>query len=324
MLPASFQGRLRLPVIAAPMFLVSGPELAIAACRAGVVGTIQSLNQRTSEGFEDWLVLIKAALEAAQAISPRTPIAPYGVNLIVHRSNARAEADLALCVKHKVPLVITSLGAVPEVVQEVHRYGGLVFHDVIDVRQARKAAQAGVDGLILVCAGGGGHAGTLSPFALLPEVRRFFHGTIVLAGALSDGRAVAAARMLGADIAYMGTRFIVTRESRADDAFKWMVLHSTAADIVYTPAVSGVNGNFLRASLVAAGFDPDNMPTTKPKMNIGQEQEMKAWKHIWSAGQGCGQIDDIPSVDELVDRLEREYHAAIQEFGDPVRRAAAQ
>jgi len=318
-LPKSFQGRLALPVVAAPMFLVSGPEIVIASCRAGIVGTFPALNQRTSEGFDDWLGEIGGALTAADA--------PYGVNLIVHKSNPRVDADLAICTRHKVPLIITSLGAVADLVDTVHSYGGVVFHDVTTVRHAQKAAEAGCDGLILVCAGAGGHAGTLSPFALLPEIRRFFDGTILLAGALSDGRAIAAARMLGADLAYLGTRFIATQESRAVDRFKQMLLDTTAKDIVYTPAISGIPASFLRPSIAAAGYDPDNLPpkgTHQAEFGERMAEERKAWRDVWSAGQGVGQIDDVPAVADLVARLKREYDAAIAEFVGSAEAAAAQ
>lgn len=310
MIPAQFQGRLRLPVVAAPMFLVSGPELVVSACRAGVVGTFPALNQRTTEGFEDWVVRISSAVEAARAAHPDRPVAPYGVNLIVHRSNPRVQADLEVCVRRRVPLVITSLGAVPELVDAVHGYGGLVFHDVVNVRHARKAAEAGVDGLVLVCAGAGGHAGATSPFALLPEVRSFFRGTILLAGAISDGRSVAAARALGADLAYVGTRFIATEESAADPAYKRMVLDSAAADVAYTAAVSGVPGSFLKESLRNAGLDPENLPAGKPDLSLSSEEERKAWRDIWSAGQGVGQIADLPDVASLVERMAAEYREA--------------
>lgn len=309
-LPAQFEGRLRLPAIAAPMFLVSGPELVIAACKAGVVGTFPALNSRTTEGFDAWLDEIEAALGPDDA--------PYGVNLIVHKSNDRVQQDLEICVRHKVPLIITSLGAVPELVDEVHSYGGLVFHDVINMRHARKAAGAGVDGLILVCAGAGGHAGLLSPFALVPEVRAFFDGTIILSGCLSDGRSIAAARTLGADLAYLGTRFIATKESMAAPAYKEMLVDSAAVDIVYTPAVSGIHGNFLKPSIAAAGFDPDALPDAG-KLQLSEER--KSWKDVWSAGQGTGQIHDVPTTAELVDRLAREYDDTLDDMA-ATRRAA--
>lgn len=297
--PAAFAGRLKLPAIVSPMFLVSGPELVAACCRAGLVGTFPALNQRTTEGYEAWLDEIEAAIGPDDA--------PYGVNLIVHASNTRLQADLAVTVRRRVPLVITSLGAVKDVVDAVHSYGGLVFHDVINRRHAEKAAEAGVDGIIAVCAGAGGHAGTLSPFALVSEIRSVFAGTIVLAGAMSSGAHVLAARALGADLAYMGTRFIATRESRADPAFKEMIVAASASDILYTPAISGVNANFLTPSIRAAGLDPANLP---PHGRMDMGNEAKAWKTVWSAGQGVGAITDVPSVAELTARLAAEYEAA--------------
>ncbi|WP_366556092.1 NAD(P)H-dependent flavin oxidoreductase [Aquibaculum sediminis] len=303
-LPPAFDGRLALPAIAAPMFLVSGPDLVVETCRAGLIGTFPSLNQRSTEGYIDWLDEIEGRLaEAPQA-------APYGVNLIVQRSNKRLDADLKVTVERKVPLVITSLGAVPEVVEAVQSYGGLVFHDVISRRHAEKAAEAGVDGLIAVCAGAGGHAGTLSPFAFLPEIRRFFGGTIVLSGAINDGSQIAAARMLGADLAYLGTRFIATRESRADEAYKRMILEAGTKDIVYTPAVSGIPANFLRASLESAGLDPGDLKADK-KLSLDHS---KAWRDVWSAGQGAATIEDIPDVAALCARLKQEHADAIQRF----------
>ncbi|MCC7346266.1 MAG: nitronate monooxygenase [Variibacter sp.] len=309
-LPQQLRGRLGLPAIAAPMFLCSGPDLVVEACRGGIVGTFPALNQRTTQGYDDWLSAIDDRLAAAASEQP----APYGINLIVHRTNPRVEADLKVTVKHKVPLVITSLGAVSELVDAIHSYGGLVFHDVINIRHAEKAAAAGVDGLIAVCAGAGGHAGTLSPFALVPEIRSFFDKTIVLSGAMSSGRHIAAAQMLGADLAYLGTRFIATRESTAPPEFKQMILSARAGDIVYTPAISGVHGNFMRQSLVAAGLDPDNLPP-KPEINTSSEgREKRAWKHVWSAGQGVGSIQDVPTTAELCARLKAEYAQACAEF----------
>lgn len=302
--------RLRLPVICSPMFLVSGPALVIAACKAGVVGTFPSLNQRTSEGLAACLSEIDTALV------DDVNAAPYGVNLIAHESNPRLADDLELCIAHRVPLIITSLGVRPELVQRVQAYGGLVFHDVTTVRHARKAIEAKVDGLILVCAGAGGHSGTLSPFAFLPEVRALFAGPIVLGGAISSGAAIAAARVLGADLAYVGTRLIATQESMAVAGFKQMILDGTAADVVYTPAITGVSGNFLRASLRAVGLDPDNLPAPAARFKTryrdagSEEQGVKAWTHIWSAGQGIGTIDDVPAMAELVTRLEAEYRLA--------------
>jgi nitronate monooxygenase len=304
-LPQQLQGRLKLPVIAAPMFLVSGPDLVVASCQAGVVGTFPALNQRTTEGFDDWLTQIESRLTSKDA--------PYGVNLIVHNTNPRLEADLKVCEAHKVPVIITSLGAIADLVDRVHAYGGLVFHDVTTLRHAQKAAEAGVDGLILVCAGAGGHAGVINPFAMVPEVRAFFDGTIILAGCISDGQGVAAAETMGADLAYLGTRFISVQESMAPAEYKAMLCDSAAADIVYTPAISGVPASFLRQSLINAGLDPKNLPTKKD-INMGEEldSESKAWKNIWSAGQGVGSIADVPTTAELVDRLAREYRAAIE------------
>ncbi len=304
-LPTNFKGRLKLPVVSAPMFLVSGPELVIETCKAGVVGTFPALNQRDSEGFEHWLQDINKALDGVE------DAAPYGVNLIVHKTNPRLQADLELCVKYKVPLIITSLGAVSDVVDAIHSYGGVVFHDVINVRHAKKAAGAGVDGLIAVSAGAGGHAGTLSPFALLAEIRAFFDKTILLAGSLSLGSDVLAAQVMGADLAYMGTRFINTRESLASEAYKKMIVDSSAADIVYTKEISGVNANFLNPSLEQAGVDLTNF--SKPdEIDFGKElsTDAKAWKDIWSAGQGVGSIGDVPSVAELIENLQAEYTAA--------------
>lgn len=301
-LPATLANRLRLPAIAAPMFLVSGPDLVVETCRAGVLGTFPALNQRTSDGFRRWLDEIRSRLaDAADA-------APYGVNLIVHRTNPRLAADLEIVVAEKVPLIITSLGAVRDVVDAVHSYGGLVFHDVINRRHAEKAAEAGVDGIIAVCAGAGGHAGTMSPFALAGEIASFFSGTIVLSGAMSTGAQIAAARMMGADLAYLGTRFIATRESLAPQGFKQMIVECTAADIVYTPNISGVHANFMRPSLVAAGLDPDNIPSHGA---LDMHNEAKAWRDFWSAGQGVGTINDVPAAAELCERLIREYRAAM-------------
>jgi nitronate monooxygenase len=305
-LPALLDQRLRLPVVAAPMFLVSNPQLVLACCHSGVLGSFPALNQRESSGFKAWLEEIEAGLKADSA--------PYAVNLIVHGSNPRLQADLAICVEHKVPVVITSLGAVKEVVDAVHSYGGLVFHDVTTRRHAEKAAEAGVDGLIAVAAGAGGHAGTWSPFALIAEIRQFFDKTLLLSGCLNHGHEVLAAQLLGADLAYMGTRFIATRESNADADYKQMILDARAADIVHTPAVSGVPASFMRQSLERAGYDLARLQD-KGDVNYGEKlkpisDEAKAWKTVWSAGQGVGGIADVPSVAELVARLDAEYRAA--------------
>lgn len=305
-LPALLDRRLRLPVVAAPMFLVSNPQLVLACCRSGIVGSFPALNQRESSGFRAWLEEIEAGLTADAA--------PYAVNLIVHHSNPRLQADLAICVEQKVPIVITSLGAVKEVVDAVHGYGGLVFHDVTTRRHAEKAAEAGVDGLIAVAAGAGGHAGTWSPFALIAEIRQFFDKTLLLAGCLNHGHEILAAQLLGADLAYLGTRFIATHESEATHAYKEMILQARAADIIHTPAVSGVPASFMRQSLELAGFDLKRLQD-KGDINYGEklkpvDDEAKAWKTVWSAGQGVGNIRDLPTVDELVARLDAEYRAA--------------
>ena len=282
------------------MFLVSGPDLVVETCRCGLIGAFPALNQRTSEGYETWLREIADRLDGMES-------APFAVNLIVHRTNPRLECDLEITVRHRVPLVITSLGAVRNVVEAIHSYGGLVFHDVINLHHARKAADAGVDGLILVCGGAGGHAGTLNPFAFIDEVRGFFDKIVILSGAINHGHQVAAAELMGADLAYLGTRFINTRESLADDAYKQMILNSTAKDILYTSAISGVNANFLRPSIEAAGLDPDHL-THAGEMNVGAEK--KAWKTVWSAGHGVGGIHDIPAAADLCRRLVSEYHEA--------------
>ncbi len=311
-----FRDRLSLPVVAAPMFLVSGPRLVIEACRNGVLGTFPALNHRSTEGFDGWLTEIEKALDGATQPSGK-PAAPYGVNLIVHRSNPRVQADLEVVVKHKVPVVITSLGAVSELVDAVHSYGGLVYHDVTNRRHAEKAVAAGVDGLILVAAGAGGHAGTLHPMPFIAEIRSFFDGTILLSGCISRGRDVAAAMQMGADLAYLGTRFINTDESQADDGYKEMIIDSGTASIVYTAAVSGVPASFLRPSLEAMGITKE-MWAGSAKIDFGKEldaaqAEAKAWKTLWSAGQGVATIQDSLPVAELVARLKEEFHAALRE-----------
>lgn len=305
-LPASLEQRLRLPVVAAPMFLISNPRLVLACCGGGIVGSFPALNQRDSAGFKAWLEEIEDGL--AQLPAP----APYAVNLIVHPSNPRLQADLALCVEQRVPIVITSLGAVKEVVDAVHGYGGLVFHDVTTRRHAEKAAAAGVDGLIAVAAGAGGHAGTWSPFALAAEIRQFFDKTLLLAGCLNHGHEILAAQVLGADLAYMGTRFIATTESQAQSAYKQMLLGAHAADIVHTPAVSGVPASFLRPSLEQAGYDMDALKAGNEQGKLKPiDDEAKAWKTVWSAGQGVGGIDDLPGAGALIERLHNEYQQAL-------------
>jgi nitronate monooxygenase len=314
-LPTVMQGRLTLPVIGAPLFIVSGPELVIAQCKAGIVGAFPALNARPKELLEEWIVQIKTELAAYQKAHPDKRVAPFAVNQIVHASNDRLEHDVEVCVRQQVPIMITSLRPPAEVVAAAHSYGGVVLHDVISVRHAEKAIEGGVDGLILVCAGAGGHAGTLSPFALLPEVRRFYDGTIVLSGAITTGRAVLAATALGADLAYMGTRFIATEEARANPDYKRMVTEASAKDIVYTPLFTGVHGNYLKPSVTAIGLDPENLPVAdKTAMNFGSASA-KAWRDIWSAGQGVGTIDDVPSVADCVDRLQAEYAAAMADLG---------
>ena len=311
-LPPALEGRLRLPVIGAPMFIVSGPELVLAQCKAGIVGAFPALNARPQEELDRWLTRIEAELAAYRTAHPRAVVAPFAVNQIVHASNSRLEADLEVCVAHRVPIVITSLRAPHAVVDRVHAYGGLVFHDVISVRHAEKALEGGVDGLILVCAGAGGHAGALSPFALVNEVRRFYAGTLILSGAITNGAGVLAAQAMGCDLAYLGTRFIATRESSAADRYKQMIVESSAADIAYTPFFSGVHGNYLKPSIRAAGLDPDNLPAAPAgPMNYDRRDERpKAWKDIWGAGQGVGNIDSVLPVADLVGRLEQEYRGA--------------
>lgn len=311
----------RLPVVAAPMFLVSGPELVLASCKAGITGTFPALNQRTTEGFREWVVDIKDELAKFAQENPDAPVGPFGVNLIVHRSNPRMRADLEVCVEQEVPLVITSLGAVTEVVDAVHSYGGVVFHDVTNRRHAQKAAEAGVDGIVLVSGGAGGHAGTTNPFALLSDIRPVFDGAIILAGALSTGRDIAAAKAMGADLAYMGTRFIATEESRGQDAYKEMICEARPEDIIHTPAVSGVPANFMRQSLEQNDFDMEKL-LDPGQVDFGEKltvsDEAKAWKTVWSAGHGVSAIDEVPSVAELVDRLEAEYLEACRELAAEV------
>ncbi len=309
-IPAALAQRLSVPAIAAPMFLVSGPDLVVETCRGGVLGTFPALNQRTSEGFDAWCGEVEDRLDGGDA--------PYGVNLIVHKTNPRLSADLAICVRRRVPVIITSLGAVPDVVAAVHGYGGLVFHDVVSRRHAEKAAQAGVDGIIAVAAGAGGHAGTMNPFALLAEIRAVFSGMLILSGAMNTGRDIAAARAMGADLAYLGTRFIATTESMASPEQKAMQVAARAADVLYTAAISGVPANFMRQSLLANGLDPDNLPP-HGGMNVGDET--RAWKTVWSAGHGVGSVADVPTTAELCRQLVAGYRAAMAELAaDPFRR----
>src|SRR5216684_4385354 len=322
-IPRLMQGKLSLPVIGAPLFIVSVPELVIAQCKAGIVGAFPALNARPKELLEEWIIRIKSELLAYQRAHPEKKVAPFAVNQIVHASNDRLAHDVAICVKHEVPIMITSLRPPAEVVKAAHSYGGIVLHDIISVRHAEKALEQGVDGLILVCAGAGGHAGTLSPFALLREVKQWFKGTILLSGAISDGWSIASALALGADLAYMGTRFIATEEANADLAYKKALTEHAAHDIVYSNLFTGVHGNYLGPSIVAAGLDPHNLPVAdKSKMNFGSggNTKSKAWRDIWGSGQGIGQINDAPPVDELVARLKAEFDDA---SGDFLKRARA-
>ena len=308
---ASFINELSLPAIAAPMFLISGPQLVIECCKNGIVGTFPALNQRTTEGFEAWVLEIKSALATYEKETGKKP-APFGVNLIVHKSNPRLEADLAICVKHKIALIITSLGAVSELVNTVHSYGGLVFHDIIKKRHAEKAQEAGVDGLILVSAGAGGHAGTINPIPLVAEIKSFFKKTILLSGCISTGRDIASAMQMGADLAYMGTRFINTTESSANKEYRDMIIDSQTKDVTYTAAISGVSANFLSKSLEKAGITQEQIES-KGKIDFGKEMdtEAKAWKTIWSAGQGVTTIEDSLPINELVKRMKTEFNQAI-------------
>ena len=306
-----------IPVIGAPLFLVSGPDLVIAQCKAGVIGSFPALNARPQHVLDEWIVRIKTELAEYQEQNPDAKVAPFAVNQICHGSNDRLMQDMETCVKHEVPIIITSLRPPAEVVEAAHSYGGLVYHDVISVRHAKKAAEQGVDGLILVCAGAGGHAGALSPFALLREVKKWFDGTVILSGSIGDGHAVASAIELGADFAYLGTRFIATEEANADQEYKRMLEASAAEDIVYSSLFTGVHGNYLKPSIKNAGLDPDNLPDAdKSSMNFGSggNTDSKAWKDIWGSGQGIGAIKDSPSVAELVGRIKSEYESAFNTF----------
>lgn len=298
------------------MFIVSNPDLVIAQCTSGVAGSFPALNARPKEMLDEWLARIREELAAWDARHPERPAAPFAVNQIVHKSNDRLEHDLELCVKHRVPVVITSLGARPEVNQAVHSYGGVVLHDIIHIVHARKAIEKGADGLIAVAAGAGGHAGTLSPFALIQEIRAWFDGPVALSGAIANGGAVLAARAMGADFAYVGSAFIATREANAAEGYKQMIVNAQAADIVYTNLFSGVHGNYLKPSIAAAGLDPENLPVSDPsKMNFGTERPAKAWKDIWGCGQGIGAVREVAPAAALVDRLAAEYAAARARVG---------
>ena len=311
------QDNISVPIIGAPLFLVSGPDLVIAQCKAGIIGSFPALNARPQHVLDEWIVRIKTELAEYKDANPDKKVAPFAVNQICHGSNDRLMDDMMTCVKHEVPIIITSLRPPAEVVEAAHSYGGKVFHDVISVRHAQKAAEQGVDGLILVCAGAGGHAGALSPFALLREVKKWFDGTVILSGSIGDGYSVASAIALGADFAYLGTRFIATKEANADQEYKKMLEESAASDIVYSSLFTGVHGNYLKPSIKNAGLDPDNLPEAdKSSMNFGSggNTDSKAWKDIWGSGQGIGVIEDSPSVEELVDRLKAEYESAFNDF----------
>ena len=309
-LAKALQDNLRIPLIGAPMFIVSQPDLVIAQCKAGIVGAFPALNARPPALLDDWLGRIREELEAHASEHPDEPVAPFAVNQIVHGSNARLKEDVEACVRHKVPVVITSVGAPGAVVDAVHSYGGLVFHDVINIRHARKAISEGVDGLIAVCAGAGGHAGTLSPFALVKEIREEYDGTLILSGAMSKGSDILAAQAMGADLAYFGTRFIATEEATAVPAYKEMLVDSKAVDIVYTDLFTGILGNYLKASIVNAGLDPDDLPDKEGDGAMFASTGAKAWKDVWGAGQGVGGIDSIVPTRDLVLRLEQEYREA--------------
>lgn len=316
-LPDFIRNNISLPVLGSPLFIISGPELVIAQCKAGIIGSFPALNARPAHVLGEWLTRIENEVGEYKAKNPAAKVAPYAVNQICHSSNDRLMQDMETCVKHKVPIIITSLRPPSELVEAAHSYGGVVFHDVINVKHARKAAEQGVDGLILVCAGAGGHAGTLSPFALVREVKQWFKGSVLLSGAISDGWSIASAIALGADLAYMGTRFIATEEANANPAYKQGLINHAAHDIVYSNLFTGVHGNYLGPSIAAAGLDPNNLPVAdKSKMNFGSggNTKAKAWRDIWGSGQGIGQIADAPPVAELVQRLRDEYDMARSDF----------
>ena len=318
-IPEHIKENLSMPVIGSPLFIVSGPELVIAQCKAGIIGSFPALNARPQHVLEEWIIRIKTELAEYKEQNPDKKVAPFAVNQICRGSNDRLMDDMATCVKHEVPIIITSLRPPAELVEAAHSYGGLVYHDVINVRHAKKAAEQGVDGLILVCAGAGGHAGALSPFALLREVKEWFDGTVILSGSIGDGYSIASSLALGADFAYMGTRFIATKEANADEGYKQMLIDSAADDIVYSSLFTGVSGNYLKPSIKNAGLDPDNLPEAdKSTMNFGSggNTDAKAWKDIWGSGQGIGGIKDDPSVEDLVTRLKEEYNQAKVEFNE--------
>ncbi|MCD4513551.1 nitronate monooxygenase family protein [Brucella pseudogrignonensis] len=312
-LPDILKSRLRIPVVGAPLFIISNPALVLAQCKAGVVGSFPALNARPEAQLDEWLAEITEDLATYDAKNPDRPAAPFAVNQIVHRSNKRLEHDLGLCVKYKVPIVISSLGAVPEVNAAIHSYGGIVLHDVINNRHANSAIRKGADGLIAVAAGAGGHAGALSPFALVQEIREWFDGPLLLSGAIANGGAILAAQAMGADLAYIGSPFIAATEARASDGYKQMIVDSNSSDIVYSNYFTGISGNYLKPSIAGSGLDPDNLPEADPsKMDFekAHQEGAKAWKDIWGCGQGIAAVKEIAPATKLVDRLEREYVAA--------------
>jgi nitronate monooxygenase len=315
-LPPILRERLRLPVVASPLFIISNPDLVIAQCKAGVVGSFPALNARPKELLEEWLIRITTELAEYDRQHPEAPSAPFAVNQIVHKSNDRLDHDLALCEKYKVPIIITSLGARPELNEAVHRWGGIVLHDIINNRFAHKAIEKGADGLIAVAAGAGGHAGTQSPFALIQEIREWFDGPLLLSGSIANGHAILGAQAMGADLAYIGSAFIATREANAVEGYKQMIVESAADDILYTNLFTGVHGNYLKPSVIKAGLDPDNLPVSDPsKMNFGSDREKpKAWKEIWGCGQGIAAVKEIAGAGDLVARLKCEYDAARAEL----------
>jgi nitronate monooxygenase len=320
-LPPILRDRLRLPVVASPLFIISNPDLVIAQCKAGVVGSFPALNARPKELLEEWLIRITTELAEYDRQHPEAPSAPFAVNQIVHKSNDRLDHDLALCEKYKVPIIITSLGARPELNEAVHRWGGVVLHDIINNRFAHKAIEKGADGLIAVAAGAGGHAGTQSPFALIQEIREWFDGPLLLSGSIANGHAILGAQAMGADLAYIGSAFIATREANAVEGYKQMIVESAADDILYTNLFTGVHGNYLKPSVIKAGLDPENLPVSDPsKMNFGSDREKpKAWKEIWGCGQGIAAVKEVVGAGDLVARLKREYDAARAELAAKAR-----
>ena len=316
-LPAALKNRLSIPVIGSPLFIISNPDLVIAQCKAGIVGSFPSLNARPGPVLEDWLKRIRDELAEHDAQHPERPSAPYAVNQIVHKSNDRLQFDLDLCVKYQVPIIITSLGAREDLNAAVHSYGGLVLHDIINNVYAKKAIDKGADGLIAVAAGAGGHAGTISPIALIQDIREWFSGPLALSGAIATGRAVLAAQAMGADLAYIGSAFIATTEAHADERYKQGIIDGSASDIVYTNLFTGVHGNYLKSSIVSSGLDPDNLPQSDPsKMNFGSggNTKVKAWKDIWGSGQGIGAMKAVMSAGHYIAQLKREYDAALDEM----------